>query len=361
MTRALRHRLAWLVASLLVLVGLVTLFPPATSRLKAGGVVGDLLDYPVPRPFAAEVERRPVSLNGVDGDLYAGEQPAPAMVLVPGATEAGLEDTRVVRAGRAIAAADRTVFVPELSLYGREIDTADIDRIVDATLGINAHRLGEGPVSLLGFSFGGSYALVAAADERLAGELAQVATFGAYFDLVGLLQAATTGVSVVDGQRLDWDPHPRARELTVRASLQLVPPGRRDELADALSGDRAPGSLSPEARAVFELIENDEPERTRQLAAELPERARRVLDRFSPAAVADDVRAPVVAMHAVGDPAVPHAELRRLAAALPHARVVSTRLFGHVDLEGVGKLRALPDLLRAWRFAGLVLAAQERW
>lgn len=360
--RRRRRRLTWLVAAVLVLlVGLLASLPPVTARVRAAGVAGELLDYPVPRPLAADVGRRSVSLDGVDGDLYAGDEPAPALVLLPGATEAGREDPRVVRAGEAIAAAGRTVFVPELSLYQREVDGADVERIVDAALGVAAHPLGRGPVSLLGFSFGGSYALVAAADERLDEELAQVATFGAYFDLVGLLQAATTGFSLVEGDRLAWEAHPRARELTAEASLQLVPPGQRDELAAALADDRASDSLPPEARAVYDLLDNEDPERTRDLAAELPQRARRVLDRFSPAAVAGDIGAPVVAMHAVEDPAVPHAELRRLAAGLPHARVLSVRLFGHVGLEGVGRVRALPDVVRVWRFAGWVMAAQEQW
>lgn len=361
MTRRVRRRLPWVAVALLVVLGPLAVLPPVTARLKAGGVVGELLDYPVPRPFAAEVERRSVSLNGVDGHLYAGNERAPAMVLLPGAVEAGLDDARVVRAGEAFAAADRTVFVPELSLYERTVDPEDLERIVDAVRGVTAHRLGEGRASLLGFSFGGSYALVAAADERLAGRLAQVATFGAYYDLVGLLQAATTGVSLVDGERFDWDPHPQARELTVDATLQLVPPGQRDQLTAALAGERAPASLPPAARAVFALLDNEDPERTRDLAAELPAPARRLLDRFSPAAVADDIRAPVIAMHAVEDPAVPHAELRRLTAGLPHARVISARLFGHVGLEGVGKVRAIPDLVRAWRFAGWLMAAQETW
>lgn len=349
------------VAALLVVAGLLAFLSPVTARLKAAGVVGALLDYPVPRPFADEVDRQSVSLNGVKGDLYTGEGRSPAMVVLPGAVEAGRDNARVVRLGEALAAAGRTVFVPELSLYEREIDADDIERVVGAALGVAAHRLGESPVSVLGFSFGGSYALVAAADQRLAGELAQVATFGAYFDLVGLLQAATTGVSLVEGERVEWeDPHPRARQLTVQASLQLVPRGQREALAAALTGERDPQSLSPETRAVFDLVDNDEPARTRTLVAQLPTRARRLLDRFSPAAGAQDIEAPVVAMHAVEDPAVPYAELRRLEAGLPDARVLSAELFGHVGLEGVGKLRAIPDALRVWRFAGWVLAAQER-
>lgn len=362
MDRAARPRPIWVaVAAVLVLVSLLAFFPPVTARLKAAGVVGALLDYPVPRPFADEVDRQPVSLDGVEGDLYAGDEPAPAMVLLPGAIETGREDARVVRAGEALAAAGRTVFVPELSLYERQLDTDDIERIVDAALGVAAHRLGEGPVSLLGFSFGGSYALVAAADQRLAGELAQVATFGGYFDLVGLLQAATTGVSLIEGERIEWEePHPRARQLTVQAGLQLAPPGQRPALAAALAGERDPEVLPADSRAVFDLIDNDDPARTRDLAAELPARARRLLDRFSPAAVAQDIDAPVVALHAVEDPAVPHAELRRLEAGLPDTHALSVQLFGHIGLEGVGKLRAVPDVARVWRFAGWVIAAQER-
>jgi pimeloyl-ACP methyl ester carboxylesterase len=313
--------------------------PPVSARLKALGVTGELLDVPVPRPFAADVERIETSLGGVEGDLYRAGSDAPGLVLLPGATPAGRDDTRAVEAATAVARADRTVFVPELSLYQRRIDGTDLERIVNATRAL-ADETG-GRATLLGFSYGGSYGLVAAADERLRGHLAQVATFGSYADLGGVIQAATTGASTVDGQVIPWDGDPRAGEILRDATDQLVDEDSRG--------------------AVEALLANDDPHRTPELIEALPRDVRATLDRFSPTAVAHDIEVPVVAIHAVDDPAVPYVEGERLVAAIPQARLLTVELFRHVDYEAGDLVRALPDLWRTWRFAGWVLASQERW
>lgn len=334
------HARAWVKLGVVVVCALVAVqAPPVSARLRALGVTGELLDVGVPRPFAADVRRAVARMGGVDGDLYRAGDRAPGLVLLPGATPAGRRDERAVAAATAVARAGRTVFVPELSLYHRRIDDADLDRIVAVTRAL-AEDTG-GPVNLLGFSYGGSYGLVAAADDRLSGRVEQVATFGSYADLRGVIQAATTGASVYAGEVVEWDGDPRAGEMLRQATEQLVEPGDR---------------------AAFEaLLANDDPRRTPELIEALPTDVRAALDRFSPAAVAGDVDADVVALHAVDDPAVPFVESQRLVDAFPEARVLTVELFRHIDYQTGDTVRALPDLWRTWRFAGWVLAAQERW
>lgn len=345
----------------LVLVVLVMASPPVTARLAAVAVTAEVLGVAVPRPFAADVTRTPTRVGGVLGDLYAAEDPAPAMVLLPGATPAGRDDTRTVSVAASIARSGRTVFVPELALYDRRVEPDDLDAIARAALALPRHRLGQGPVSIVGFSYGGSYGLVAAADPRLAGQLAQVATFGAYWDLLGVIQAATTGTSTVGGRRLAWDADPAAADLLAEHAVQLAPPDQRDELAAALEGHGDPDQLSPEAAALHDLLTNDDPARTQALAARLGVQARATLRRFSPSAVAGDIDAPLVALHALDDPAVPVAEALRLRRDRPDARLLRVELFDHVDFTGGGLAQAAPDLWRTWRFTAWVLAAQERW
>jgi hypothetical protein len=65
-------------------------------------------------------------------------------------------------------------------------------------------------------------------------------------------------------------------------------------------------------------------------------------------------------MHSMDDPAVPFAEAIRLRRAMPEARLVVVRGFRHVDFSSAGGAsRALGDLVRAWRFATWLIAAQE--
>jgi pimeloyl-ACP methyl ester carboxylesterase len=359
--RLLVRRPALTVVLLVVLVALLA-SPPVRLRLSAGAAIAEAIGLTVPRPFAAAVTVEEVTLGGVVGDLYSPGVQAPPVLFLPGAAPRGRADARVAQAATAVAASDRLVFVPELTLYDRRLDEDDLDRIVGSTLALVDHDEASGPAVILGFSFGGSLGLVAAADPRLDGHLAQVASFGAYADLVGLIQAATTRISVVGGERMTWEPDPMAEEIVVDAAVDLVPRRQRTALRRALEGERHPDRLADEARAVHDLVVNDDPLRTPTLARRVAPEVRERLARFSPATVIDDVVAPVVLMHATDDPAVPFAELRRFQRVAPDARVVVVSLFDHVD-AGIASPRALVrlpgDVLGSWRFATWVMEAQD--
>jgi pimeloyl-ACP methyl ester carboxylesterase len=340
----------------LVLIGVGAL-PPVRDRARALAVVAEALGFPWPRPFAPDVTRDETSIDGVVGDLYLPGDDAPALVLVPGAARQGKDDERVVRLAHAIAKTGRMVFVPSLELAERRFVREDIERLVAAIDALS--RRSDGPVGVLGISYGGSFALIAAADDRVATNIEQVAVFGAYFDVVGLIQAATTRVSIVDGHRIPWDPDPRARDVVERYSLRLAPERQRKELKAALEQHAPVKKLSPRARVVYDLVTNRDPEMTFPLARGLAPAARKLLESFSPSSVAEDVRAPVISLHSRDDPVVPYGEAERLVRGIPGTKLTSVSLFRHVNLSGVALLRALPDLIRASTFADRVISAQD--
>ncbi|MGH2682297.1 MAG: alpha/beta hydrolase family protein [Actinomycetota bacterium] len=339
----------------------LALLPPVQARGKAVAVLADAIGLPFPRPAAAPVTRVAAVLGGVPGDLYSPGQPAPAIVLIPGAAPGGKDDARVIRVARALAKAERVVFVPTLELAERRFVEEDIDRIARSAAALAAHELVRGRVILLGFSYGGSFGLVAAADPRLDGRLAQVAVFGAYYDLVGLVQAVTTGVSLVDGRRIAWNGHPLAETILRSRAVTLAPAKEQNALLAALETGSVE-DLSPRARAIYDLLVNEDPARTFDLASRLPKPARDVLARFSPSSVADRIDVPVVAMHSTDDPAVPFGEALRLERGIPGTRLMSVEVFSHVDFSATSPaawLRAADDLWNAWRFTSWILASQE--
>jgi pimeloyl-ACP methyl ester carboxylesterase len=348
----------WPAAALAAVIGLGFL-PPVQARGKALLMLLEAIGRGVPRPFAAEVTRHDVDLEGVTGHLYWPGRPAPAVVVIPGAAPLGKDDPRAVRLARSVARAGRVVFVPDLELTDRRFVQEDVDRLVTAVLALGRSPRVSGGVSYLGISYGGSFALLAAADPRLDGQLVQVAVFGAYFDLVGVIQAVTTGRSVVAGRSLRWEGPPQARGVLQEGATDLLAPSARDEVRRALaSGDT--GGLKPEARALYEVLVNRDPARTPELVSDLPGEFRMLLQRFSPATVADRIEAPVIAMHSMDDPAVPFAEVLRLKRALPEARVAVVQGFRHVDFGSAEDLGTVAtDLASAWRFATWFLEAQE--
>ncbi len=348
--------------AILVVVLAVAFLQPVRVRVASAAVLADALDLPMVRPFAAEVDRQPATFGGVDGDLYDPGSGAPAIVLIPGATPAGTDDARAVALADAMARADRAVFVPELEVYDQDVVRADVDRLVRVAAALADER--DAPVVLLGFSFGGSLGLLAAADDHLDDRVALAAVFGAYFDLTGVLQAATTGEGVVDGQVIAWDPAPEADDIVRERLLEMLPVEMRDPVEQALAGERDPATLAGPARAAVELLTNDDPHRTFALVEALPDTVRDRLREVSPSSVAGALDVPVVAMHATDDPAVPYAELLRLEAAVPHARTITVGSFEHVDFR-LGAPREWPrvgaDLWRVWSFATDVLDAQDTW
>lgn len=356
------HRLLWPLGLAAALALTVVALPPLRAGAVAAATVADALDLPVTRPFAAEPERRATTVGGVDGDLYDVGGSAPAVLLVPGATPEGREDSRVIRLASALARSERAVFVPELRLYDEEVVLEDVDAIVRAAVALSGER--RGPVLLVGTSFGGSLCLLAAADPRLEGHVARVATFGSYFELLGLLQAATTGVAVVDDRRIPWDADPRAEGVVRERLVGLLPQRQRPVVEAALDGGVDPADLPPEGRAIHALLTNRDPERTFELAEDLPPEIRERIAELSPSSVAHRLDLPISAMHSTDDPAVPYGELLRLGEALPHATLVTLDGFSHVDLQASSPrswVAAVDDLWNVWRFATAIVRSQEGW
>ncbi|MGH2674485.1 MAG: hypothetical protein ACRDKA_06665, partial [Actinomycetota bacterium] len=356
-----RRRWMWPAAAVVVVTGLGFL-PPVQARGKAVALLAEAVGLSFPRPFAPAISRQDASLDGVTGHLYLPERPSPAILLVLGAAPEGKDDPRAVRLARSVARAGRVVFVPDLVLAEQRFDQDDLDRIARSVVALDEHPGTRGPVVMLGISYGGSFALVAAADPRVRGRVAQVAVFGAYWDLVGVIQAVTTGVSIVKGAEVRWEGHPLAHRILEHHAVELVPEGSRTALRATLDGRGDPAALGPEARAMYDLLSNRDPARVDDLAAGLAPEAREVLERFSPSSVAGAVDLPVVAMHSTDDPAVPYGEALRLAGALPEARVTTVRSFRHVDFRATGPGgwgSVLADLWDAWRFASWLLDPQE--
>jgi len=365
------------VVGAVVLVGLaVAAAGPVALRLVALVSVADGLGFDPPRPLAPEVVREQGVLGGVEVDRYRpvaaerrGRLPdsvtvsnpratsRPAIVLLPGATPPGRDDRRVVAIATAIARADRVVLVPELEVYGEQLLPSDIERITDVAIAAAAEQPG---VVLAGLSFGGSLGVIAAADPRLDDQVPLVATFGAYADLAGVVQAVTTGVSLVEGEAVGWDPDPRAAEVVREQLLGLLDPGDRTQVVAALDDHLDVAELRPELRAVHDLLTDPDPARTFEHLAAAPPRVQQRIAEVSPVRAAPELTVPLVTLHAVDDPVIPVGEQRRFAAWYPQTRTLELTTFDHVGLtdQEHGWWVTVRDLWQTARFLHAVLRAR---
>jgi dienelactone hydrolase len=286
----------------------------------------------------------------------------PGIVIVVGAAPLGRHDPQVVQLARALTGAGRAVLVPDLTLRTGTLDAADLERITAAFDALAAlPPVDPRRVGLLGISWGGALAVVAAASPPLAARVAFVATFGAFYDLADLAGAVVTGATVYQGRTVPWHTVPDAAALVRSSLLSLLPPAQasavRAALADAKSSVSVAPELTPAERAVVSLLTNRDPARVARLAAGLPPSIQRMRQGFSPAFHVQDLQAPLLALHSTDDPAAPWTESAMLvAAARAHdpsgARLTLVGVFSHVTQRR--PLVAPSSLLDDWRLVRYV-------
>ena len=169
---------------------------------------------------------------------------------------------------------------------------------------------------------------MAAADPRIADDVAVVATVGAYGDLDLVLQAVTTGYVRSAGGLNPYVPDPLAW-LVVRNTLIGGVESESDKkdllkvfpvaspLPDQVALEQLDlERLTPSGRAVFDLFVNRDPDQVLGLVSRLRETLPGVLETISPIFHSDGLRAPVMLLHDRGDSYVPSAESMRLSRAL---------------------------------------------
>jgi X-Pro dipeptidyl-peptidase (S15 family) len=288
----------------------------------------------------------------------------PGIVIVVGAAPLGRQDPQVGQLARALVRAGRAVLVPDLALRASTLSGADLQRIAAAYDALAAlPRVDPRRIGLLGVSWGGALAVVAASTPPLAAKVAFVATFGAFYDLADLAGAVVTGATIYRGQVVRWHTVPEAQALVRSALLSRLTPGQASAVQAALADPRALPTLPPAERAVVELLTNQDPARVAHLAARLPPSIQQVRQAFSPAFHVQGLRAPLLALHSTDDPAAPWTESALLVvAARAHDRggawLTLVHVFSHVTQNG--PLVAPSALLDDWRLVRYVTGLLQR-
>jgi hypothetical protein len=309
-------------------------------------------------------------------DLYLPGTPGPhpAVVLILGVSTVPLDDPRVVRVAVALGRLGLAVGVPESSaLVASRIDPAEPAAFVAAFESVAGHpAVDPMRVGLAAFSVGGSLALIAAADPRIADDIAFVNVFGAYADAGGLLVDIATRRIVVDGLERAWQPAALTRSVFLATVLDAVAEGPvreavRTTITPIVEGDGPTmasfdpaihAGLSDDAAAVYRLATASDRATGEAALHELSEIRRAELAAVSPVTWAGGIRAPVHLMHDVADPLIPYSHLAGLIEAVPAtslAQVTSFRLFDHIQPQtGLGP-GDLPELLKLYLHLRAVL------
>jgi dienelactone hydrolase len=297
------------------------------------------------------------SRNGprtIEGELYTPAHGAKhaGVVFSMGAPPLVLDDPRLVRIAEDASRSGVVMLVPfsdrldELRIEPEEIDALVAEfQYVRALPDVDPARMG-----FFGASVGGSLALVAAADPRIADEVQHVVSFGGYFDALPTFGAIVT--HHIEYQDVDepWTPKIHANIVVTHQLIDRVDSEADRALLARWFLDGEPASaqgiatLSPIGLATYNFLANRDPQAVQRLIDRLPQTEIDDMNYLSPRSSIANVKADLIILHDQGDPFIPYTESRRLQDAVgarPNVSFDELRLFDHVS----PKLNTRPEIV----------------
>jgi len=357
--------LAWrryLAIGLLLVAGAAVLTDPILRWWRAGHLLVDLsggMHSTAAGPSAAH------SIPLTETDLWIRTRGRPVrarlyrsanastgrgVIIAHGVHYQGIEERRLVVFARALARSGLTVLTPRLGdLADYRVTQHGIDVISDSARYLAARRdlMRRPRVGVVGFSFAGGLALVAAAAPDACQHMAYVASVGGHHDLERTMQFLISNQVRTPAGTWPLQAHEYGLVVAVYEHLeQFAPPEDKAILQAAfrawLQEDRgrarvlASQRTTAEGESLFQLLES-------QRLSTLQPTLQRILDgehdrlaALSPRGRLDEIQIPVYLLHGAGDTVIPPSEARWASLELGTARheILVTPLIQHVAVSG---------------------------
>jgi dienelactone hydrolase len=334
------RRLPWLRRALVLVAFVVAAalaVGPVVAHLRAASLLLRFADEHA-QGALADLGRHPVDEE--DATVITGYGPAkarlyvprgvsrpPGVVLVHGVHRLGIQEPRLIRFARAMAASGVTVLTPQVDeIADYRVDPASIHTLGSAAVMLSART--HAPVGLMGMSFAGGLSLLAAADPKYAEDIAFVVAIGAHHDLARVSRFfATNLVERPDGPPAHLTAHGYgALVLIYGRAERFFPPEdvavARDAIRLWLWDERAAAraraeALSPESWAKMDVLFDGPMELVaREVLAVVDEDAE-AMTTVSPHGHLSRLQAPVFLLHGAGDTVIPSAETEWIASEVP--------------------------------------------
>ena len=149
----------------------------------------------------------PTASGPVRARLYSpvGVAHPRGMLVVHGIHHLGIDEPRLMNFSRAVAGSGLAVLTPQIdALADYHVDAASIPIIGESAAWFD-ERLGTGPVTVTGISFGGGLSLLAACDPSFAPHFRALALMGTYDDLARVSRfLATSQEELPDGRAIPF-------------------------------------------------------------------------------------------------------------------------------------------------------------
>jgi pimeloyl-ACP methyl ester carboxylesterase len=349
-------RTIFIFAACLIFILLLPIFFWQTTRahLQAMAILDQLDGKPVPHllqsiaamPVTTRTFTIPSSAGIVQARLYTPTpaQNAPGLVLVPGIHYLGMDEPRLMAFARSVSACGLRVLTPELpDSRDYRIQPSDVQAIGDSVQWLQ-NTTGP-PVGLLGLSFSGGLALMAAAKPPFSNEISFVFSVGAHDDLLRVATFyATEADPLPDGDVERAKPnnygpwvleYEHLEDFVPEADVAAIRPVLRARLYDNSTLEKQLlANLTDKQKAEYKKLLDPKQEDAALFVSDKKHAAE--MAAVSPHGNLAGLHVPVYLLHGHGDTLIPFAEAEWLAEDLPRGtlkELLITPLIAHVTTD----------------------------
>jgi len=368
---------------LLILVLLAAfVWPFIKCHLQAVAVLDLVANQPVPtllRKIVAEpITTRDLTIATSQGPIRArlytpDHHPnAPALVVLHGVHHLGMDEPRLIAFASAMSACGLRVLTPELpGIKDYHVGANSIATIGDAATWLS-HQSNNKPVGVMGLSFSGGLALLAAADPQYRPSIKFIVAIGSQDEMSRVAQYYRTGQDLrPNGTEELLPPHEYGALVLEYENLEdfiytpqdLAPIRavlRAHLYEDAPAEKIAIAALTPQQLAEAKQLMDTTSTATRDMLARAESKHIADMAGVSPHGHLRNLTTPVYLLHGEADNIIPSAETQWMQAELPSETLQTSLIspvISHLDMNGSGPTAL--DRYRLVHFFALVLRAAE--
>ncbi len=362
---------------LITLLSLSFFWPRIRAYLQAAAVLGELNGKPVPHllqsiaamPLSSRTFTIPSSAGLVEARLYTPVNlpNAPGLVLVPGIHYLGIDEPRLIAFARSLASCGLRVLTPELpDSRDYRIEPTDVQAIGDSAQWLR--KTTGRPVALMGLSFSGGLALMAAAEPPYSNEVSFVFSVGAEDNLYRVATFYVTGADPLpDGDVERTTPnnygpwileYEHLEDFTQPTDTAAIRAAFRARLQENYSLESAlVAKMTQQQKTEYDRIINIT-QRDPSLLFDSNKKHAAEMAAVSPNGHLAGLHVPVYLLHGREDNLIPFAEAEWLAQDLPRGtlqEMLVSPLIAHV-----GTTTAKPGIWNEWKLLHLLANVMER-
>lgn len=319
-------------------------------------------------PLTTRTMTIPSSAGMVPARLYTpvNHPNAPGFVIVPGIDYLGMDEPRLMAFARSMASCGLRVLTPELpDSRDYRIQPSDVQAIGDSVQWLQ-NATGR-PVGLMGLSFSGGLALMAAAKPPFSNDLSFVFSVGAHDDLFRVAMFYATGADPLpDGDIERATPnnygplileYENLEDFTKPADTPAIRAALRAQLYENYPLEKMlVANLTPEQKTEFDRI-LDITHRDPSLLFDSNEKHAAEMAAVSPHGHLAWLHVPVYLLHGREDTIIPFAEAEWLAQDLPHRTLKELLISPLVAHVGTNKTK--PGIWEKWQLLHLLARVME--